>query len=205
MAPRPTSLLVGALLLTGEAQAGALLGVDWAASPQNEALNSTLVVGEFDGILRPRVNPYGGWRWGLHQVTGTIGIALFSTQTEEGKTRLGNLRLGLDYRYTLLDENARLWLGVGAYQLFPLLLDENSSYSESEKGVSETQLSEQKAQLAGSGFRVGLGVEIPISEEFRLGFHHHWVDHLNFISVNESTQVNALIYGETGIHGQVEF
>jgi hypothetical protein len=207
MAPRTTPLLIGALLLAGNANAGALFGLEWQSSSKEEVLDSTLVVGEFDGLLRPSMRPYAGWRMGAHQIISSLGIALFSIRHPEGRTRLGNLRVGMDYRFSVLEQESgpRLWLGLGAYQLFPLLTDENTSYTEAETTASETLLSEKKAQLAGTGLRAGLGVDIPVAQHLHLGFHHHFVDHLNFRSVDDSSLTNALIYGETGIHGQVEF
>lgn len=208
MATRTTPLLILASLLIGSpAIAGPLVGVTWQPSVSSDVLESGLGVGEFDGLLKPTLSPYGGWRWGVHQATLTGSIAAFSTRTEQSHSVLGNLRLGVDYQKDLIAnvDGIRLWAGAGVFQLIPILRDENDTYSETEADLSEIQTSQLKAQLSGTGIRAGFGVDIPIRTHVWLGFRHHFVDHLNFKSSEESREVNAFIRGESAIHVQVDF
>lgn len=208
MATRTPPLLILASLLIGSpAISGPLVGLSWQPSFSTEAVESGLAVGEFDGLLKPTLSPFAGWRWGAHQVTLTGGVAAFSTRTEQSYSLLGNLRLGVDYKKDVLVNSGgiRLWFGAGLFQLIPLLRDENDTYSETESDLAEIQTSQLKAQLSGTGIRAGFGVDIPIRADTWLGFHHHFVDHLNFKSSEESREVNAFVRGESGIHVLVDF
>ena len=207
MASRKAPFLATTLLCAlSSAEAGPLLGLEWALSPENAALQSTLDVGEFDGLVRPNVAPYLGWKHNNHQILGGLGIALFTTSINETKTQLGNLRLSVDYRSTLPSKEDRptAWAGIGGYQLIPLLKDENPDYSDSEKSVSEVQLSERRAQLSGTGFRIGVGVDFALTPVVSIGIQHHLVIHLNSL-LEEDTLWTSFTTGETGFKAHIEF
>ena len=160
MAPRPTTGLVClGLLWSLGAHAGATLGLNWSPPPQSEALESGLPVGEFDGLLRPPLTPYAGWTHGNHQVLLQLDWVVLSTASPTSRTTLGNLRVGLDYRhlYPNISDFFRAWSALGVYQLIPLLEDSNQAYDESEQALAESLLSEQRALLSGTGFRIGYG------------------------------------------------
>ncbi len=208
MASRKTPFLIAALLSgVPQANGGPIMGLEWTALPENPTLQSTLDVGEFDGILRPNLTPYIGWRHNKHQLLGGFGIALFSNSLNDTQTQLGNLRFSADYRYSLGtgEKKQSAWLGLGGHQLVPLLKDENPEYSDSEKEVADAQLSERRAQLAGTGFRFGGGVDVPISPAVTIGIHHHIALHLNFRSVEEATLLTSFTTGETGFKAHIEF
>ncbi len=214
MAPRTSSLLIlGFLCGVKPANAGAIIGLDWRIPLPSEALDSTYVVGEYDGVLRPALAPYGGWAWGNHEVLGQVGIAMFNNQEVDRIVRIGNLRLGLDYRLNALeksllsnnDSSVSLWGSIGLFQNIPLLKEAGENYSESEQAASEQRLSEMKALLSGTGIRVGVGVNIPLGDDFFLGFHHYFVDYMNIQIVGESTLINTFLHGESGFHAHVAF
>jgi hypothetical protein len=208
MAPRKTTFLILAgLCWGGAADSSPVLGVKWKPSIKTEALDSGLAVGAFDGLLQTQLSPFAGWRWGPHQVTASVAIVRFSSSTEQSDWVRGNARLSLGFQEDLAisESGVRLWAGGSLFQLIPLLRDKNDSYSDTESAFSETQLSQQKAALAGTGIQADLGVEIPIRSDTWIGFHHHLINLLNFKSTEESEEINAFIHGETGIHVQVEF
>ena len=209
MASRKTSFLTALFLLGAQqpAQAGAVLGLEWTVSSEKPALQSDLEVGEFDGLLRGPLQPYFGWKHERHQVLGSFAIALFASSIDERKTQLGNLRLSTDYRFSFVgpEKPYSAWLGIGAYQLIPLLKDVNPDYSDTESDISEIQLSERRAELAGTGCRVGTGIDFPLSSSFSLGVHHHIGLHLNFRSIENSTLLTSFTTGETGFKAHVEF
>lgn len=208
MATRTTPLLIlSGLLIGGPAQSGPLLGLNWQPAFNSEALDSGLAVGAFDGLLQPVLSPFGGWRWGPHQLNAAMSLVRFSSKTDQSLWVLGTIQLAMDYQHDLkiTETGVRIWAGGGLSQLIPLLRDTNDTYSESETTLSETQLSQKKAQLAGTGFRVGLGVEIPIRTDTYLGFHHHLVNQLRFNATEDSDPINAFVRGESGIHVQVDF
>jgi hypothetical protein len=208
MAPRTTPLLIlSGLLIGGPAQSGPLLGLSWQPSFNSEALDSGLVVGAFDGLLQPPLSPFFGWRWGAHQLNTTLSVVQFSSKTDPSQWALGTVHIGVDYQrdVKITESGLRIWAGGGFSQLIPLLRDTNDSYSDSEVALSESELSQKKAQLAGTGIRVGLGVEFPIRTDMWVGFHHHLVNQLRFNSAEDSGQINAFVRGESGIHVQVDF
>ena len=214
MASRTSSLLILALFCGAKpATAGALFGLDWRLPLPAEELNSTYVVGEYDGVLRPTLTPYGGWAWGKHELLTQFGIALFNNQETARVSRVGNLRIGLDYRLNQLekalfsknDASVSLWGSIGLFQNIPLLKDDSADYSDSEKAAAEQRVSEMKALLSGTGIRVGLGVNVPIQDDLFLGFHHYLVDYMNIQNVGESTLISTFLHGETGFHIHVAF
>lgn len=214
MAPRTSSLLVFGLLCRVEpATAGPIVGLDWRIPLPAETLDSTYVVGEFDGVLRPALSPYGGWAWGRHELLGQLGIAMFNNQETDRVTRIGNLRIGVDYRLNKIEQSlfsiegssTALWTSIGLFQNIPLLKDAGEDYSESEKAAAEQRLSELKAILSGTGIRLGLGVNLPLRDDFFLGFHHYFVDYMNIQNVGESTLINTFLHSETGFHVHVAF
>lgn len=208
MAPRTTTLLIlSGLCWGGAAHSTPVLGVKWKPSNNTETLNSGLAVGAFDGLLQPPLSPFAGWRWGPHQVTGSFAIVRFSSRTEQSHWVRGNARLSLGFQEDLAitESGVRIWAGGSLFQLIPLLRDKNDTYSDTESAFSEVQLSQQKAQLAGTGVQADLGVEVPIRSDTWIGFHHHLVNLFNFKSTEESEETNVFIQGETGIHVQVEF
>ena len=210
MAPRPTTLLVGlALLMPRGVHAGATLGLNWSPVPSTEDLQSGLSVGEFDGLLQPSLTPSAGWTHDNHTILLHINWAVLSSASDEtrARTTLGNLRLGVDYRhlYPDLSPSFRAFSSLGLYQLIPLLQDSNPAYSDSEQALSESLLSEKRALLSGTGFRLGFGAEVEVLDKIHLGANHHFVLHMNFQKLQESLQTNILSRGITGIHTTVHF
>lgn len=208
MAPRSTTFLGGlGLLIAQSAQAGPALGLNWTPAPQTDALQSGLAAGEFDGLIQPSLTPYIGWTQGTHQVLLQLNWVVFSSSTQQARTTLGNLRVGVDYRryYPDLSASVKAFSSVGAYQLIPLLQDINPAYSDSEAALAESLLSEQRALLSGTGFRLGFGAEVEIRDRVFLGGTHHLVLHMNFQKLQDSLQTNALSKGVTGIHTTVHF
>mgnify|MGYP001188040862 CR=1 FL=1 len=209
MAPRSAALLVPLILFQSpsEALAGATVGLSWTPLPADESLQSGLSVGEFDGLIQPALTPYAGWTWDRNQLLGNLNWAIFSSAKEAQRSTLGTLRIGLDYRRLFPDllEDVRGWLGVGVYQIMPVLQDTNPGYTESEEAIAETLLSEQKALLSGTGVRGGVGMELEIRSGIHIGFHHHFGLHLNFQKHDDSLQTNILSKGYSGIHTTVHF
>ena len=122
------------------------------SSPENAALQSTL-----DGGIRrtrqPSVAPYLRWKHNNHHLGGWESRCSPRPRNEDPTGQPG-------FRSTIAPHSLqgrppyRLG-GNGGYQLIPLLKDENPDYSDSEKIVSEVQLSSapncrERASISGS-------------------------------------------------------
>jgi hypothetical protein len=190
-----------------------VLGIDFAPLSRadlvwvDENRTSGTGVGEWDGLLRGSLRPWGGWRGEHWDALGSVGVAAISTTTRtEGTSRLqvlGGLRLGVDFQRHIAATSLDPWAGVGAYGVIPLALDSSDSFSEAEAENAAAETAVDRARIGGFGARFGGGVGIPVGEALTLGAASHLVWHGAVSFTDAGSNFSTLTWMETVLRADV--
>ena len=182
-------------------------GVEWTpfsradAAWVSEERTSGTAVGEFDGIVRPQLNPFvGAWidnRWGL---TASLGIGRLQQTTWADEIFLQRhwlvVRPSLDMRVALIKRDRTVpipWVLVGAHGDIPSAAERSNGFTEEELENAELNGQIERAKLGGFGARVGLGVDYGIQKHIRIGLQGYGLWHRTVFRSSETQQVSSWI------------
>jgi hypothetical protein len=162
---------------------------------------SGVAVGEFDGVVRPGLQPYGGaWmgpHWGLF---GSLGIARLTTTSWAGDTwrqvHWGVIRPEIDLRYGFMARELRrpvLWAFAGAYGDIPSARDASNGFTEEEQNAADQDALEERLRLGGVGGRIGAGVDYRVLPGLILGADFDVGGHFGVLRGSDSSTVSSWI------------
>ncbi len=194
----------------------ALLGLDLVPYGRGDLLwvtedrDSDVLVGEFDGVLRPPLTAYGGGRTERTALLGSFGLARIATASrgDGGTARqaVGAFRPGLDVqRYLGVEEHGPVaWLGGGIYGVIPTAVEVSDLYAESETQDAAADSADLRARIGGVGLRAGVGGDYRFAGGLTLGLRYHLVGHRARALTSDTITVSTLTYGEAGLRLQLE-
>jgi hypothetical protein len=159
------------------------VGVEWRPLSRadltwvDEGDTSGLLVGASDGIVRPLLQAYGGaWVTDHVGVQGGLGLARLQTTTWEEDTfsqrHWGVLRPSGDVRVSMLsrtDPRPVPWAFLGAHLDIPSARDVSNGYTPEEDVAAQQISTAERRRLGGIGGRAGLGVDLALRPELRVG------------------------------------
>ncbi len=192
-----------------------LVGVDWVPFGRadlvavDEEWTSGTGVGEFDGLLRPALTPYGGLSLGKTKLLLGLGVALTRTTTWTAESRAtvsaGGIRPSLDVQRTLRSDGERVgvWAGGGLYGTWPIARDIDSADTDEEALDAEEGATATRFRIAGAGLRLGGGADVTVIEGVELGLRAHLVGHNGWSLTEDQAAWSTLIWAEAGLRLQV--
>ena len=202
--------------LTGFASAAEpVLGVDWVPFGRadlvavDEGRTSGTGVGEFDGLLRPALTPYGGLGFGRTTLLIGLGVALERSTTWTAGSRatqsVGGVRPTVDLQRAIGagDERVQPWVGGGVYGTWPIARDVSTAYSDTEAEAASQETASTRFRIGGAGLRAGLGADVVVAEGFEIGLRAHLVGHNGWIVQEDQVRWSTLVYGEAALRVQV--
>lgn len=132
-------------------------------------------VGEFDGVVRPAVQPFAGlWFTPRTGAVASLGIAHQSSTTRVGGdvTRRSHtvVRPEIAFRYALRPASPRVWTDASLYMDLPAASDRSTTYSEDEQDSANDAAANTRARLFGIGGSLGLASEVDLSDLLSVGF-----------------------------------
>ncbi len=191
-----------------------VLGIDWVPFGRadlvwvDEERTSGTGVGEFDGLLRPSLTPYGGLDLGRTTLVVGLGVALERTTTWTAESRrsvsAGGIRPSVDLQRHLGpdEERVRPWIGGGLYGTLPIARDVSTAYTDEEAEDAAEGATATRFRIAGAGLRLGLGAEMSPVENLDIGFRAHLVGHNGWSRTEDQVSWSSLVYGEAGLRLQ---
>lgn len=203
-------------LLLPLAAAQVSLGADWVPSPRadlvwvNEAQSTGTLVGEFDGLLRPPLQPYLGLNLGRNTLNFGLSAARVSTTAfnvaEYERAAAGAVRPSVDYLRWLLSPGvaqAGLWVGGGAWANVPLASFYQSGANESESGDNAEYARSVRSRIGGFGARVSLGAQTELNPSLALGLRASLVGFRGQQLSEDALRSTTLVYPEVGLRVQI--
>jgi len=198
------------LLTSGLSQASGLVGVDWV--PPGRADQAVVAagdltgtgLGEFDGVLRPPLTAWAGWRtdqvavlWGL-----SAGWSRTARYVGESKTisSRGGVRPSLDVRRYLSDQGpVSPWLQGGLYGTVPWARESSTLYTDEEADAMADLAAEERGRIAGYGVRLGAGAELSVGDSLLLGARWLTVVHQGIVNSEDGITVSTQMFPEVAL------
>lgn len=201
------------LLASLAAQAGALVGVDYAPFGRgdlawvDEGQLSGTLVGELDGLLVPSLTAWGGYADERNAALLGLGGARISTITRAGSSVTGSsvaaLRPSLDYRRYVVarrPDAPAAWLQAGAYGVIPGASTWAVTSNDAEQEALEAADAETRARIGGWGLRAGGGASVSWSNGLTLGARWLGIFHRSsMVSADESKTTSTWLRGEAAL------
>jgi hypothetical protein len=138
---------------------------------------SGVLVGEFDGTVRPNMEAYGGAWLGNHLgFSASVGIARLTNTTwvdsENWEQRhWGVIRPSFDLRVSPWKpgDHPRPWLHLGMHGDIPSSRSVSNAFTEEEQAAADDLAYDERARLGGVGGRVGVGAEQTLGRGIAVG------------------------------------
>ena len=194
-------MLVTLLLATASASTP-FGGVEWRPLSRadltwvDDGRTSGVVVGEFDGTVRPNLQAFAGaWVSDRAAVSGSLGMARLQNTTNVNdvvrQLHWGVVRPGLDFRWAFHDyveDRPWPWFLLGMHADIPSARDVSTGYTRAEQAAADEGAWIERAKLGGVGGRVGLGADYEVLPGLALGAQwavewHHATWYADDISV----------------------
>jgi hypothetical protein len=159
------------------------IGLEWRPLSRqdlvwvDEGRTSGVLVGEFDGAVRPVFSAFGGaWFNRYVGLSLGLGVAQLSSTTRVEDTyrqrQWGVVRPQLDLRFGWLDRRLRFpipWFMLGAHGDIPSARDVSNAYTDDEQEAADSAAEVERIRLGGVGGRAGLGVDYMMLPGLSLG------------------------------------
>lgn len=134
-------------------------------------------VGEFDGVVRPGIQPFvGAWFGPRIGLLGSVGIASVSTSTFVGEdiSRRSHtvVRPSVDLRVGLREESPRVWTVASIHADIPSAVDRSTVYTEEEQEAADVAATNTRARLGGVGGALGAGVDVSLLPALSVGLQY---------------------------------
>ena len=161
-------------------------------------------VGEFDGIVRPGIQPYvGAWFGKRVAVLGSVGLAHLSTSTYVGNTvsRRNHtvVRPSAELRIALRSTSPRVWTAASLHADIPTAGDRSDSYTPEEQDAADLPASYTRARLGGGGGALGMGVELDIIPELSVGLQYRLELHRGTIRNTAAVTTSTWLASDAGL------
>lgn len=187
------------------------MGVDWvptgradlAAVADGELSGTGL--GEFDGVLRPPLTAWAGWRDGQTAYLWGVAAGWSRTVTRVGDSKTvssrGGLRPSLDVRRYLREEGgaASPWLQAGVYGTLPWAREASTLYTDEEVEALAAEASADRGRIGGYGLRLGAGVEVGVGESMLVGARWVSVIHQGAVGSEDGLVISTRIFPEAAL------
>ncbi|MFT6144279.1 MAG: hypothetical protein ACJATT_001105 [Myxococcota bacterium] len=134
-------------------------------------------VGEFDGVVRPGIQPYvGAWFSPRIGLLGSVGVASLSTSTFIGDnvSRRSHtvVRPSIDLRVALRPESPTVWTVASVHADIPSAVDRSTVYTDEEQEAADIGASNTRSRLGGVGGALGAGVDVSLVPELSVGIQY---------------------------------
>lgn len=134
-------------------------------------------VGEFDGVVRPAIQPFvGAWFGPRVGLLGSVGVASLSTRSLVGDdvSRRSHtvVRPSVDLRVALRTENPRVWSAASLHADIPSAVDRSTAYTDEEQEAADVAAQNTRYRLGGVGGALGAGVDVSILPALSLGIQY---------------------------------
>lgn len=169
-------------------------------------------VGEFDGIVRPALDPYAGaWltpRWALVAGLGVARVTVMSRADNVTRQRhWGVVRPALDVWLVPGKREVRLAsFGVlaGGYGDIPSARDTSDGYTLDERRIADEDAAAERARLGGGGFRVGGFADWRPAPGIAIGVQAAFRAHFSTARTAESSDVSVWLAAEPALRLTLE-
>ena len=172
-----------------------------------EGRTSGVVVGEYDGTVRPALSGFVGGelspRVGL---SGTLGVARLTNTTLVGDVlrtvHWGVVRPGLDVRWSLAERHAgrpHALLFTGIHGNIPSARDNSNGYTDQEAEDAAAQSAVERERLGGFGGRLGLAAEVQIAPGLWLGAQQALELHHNTWRSEDLSEVSSWLRADAAL------
>ena len=165
-----------------------------------------LSVGEFDGMVRPALEPFAGVWFDHVGVFGTLGVARATANTTTEETWIeqhrGVVRPALDLRLRLNEpmvQRPAAWLGLGMYGDIPSARFTSNGFTAEEQQAANEQATFDRARLGGVGGRVGAGVDLALRESLWIGATTHLRLHRGTLLSGDTISTSAWLGTEAAL------
>ncbi len=134
-------------------------------------------VGEFDGVVRPGLQPYvGAWFGPRIGLLGSVGIASLSTSTFVGdnisRRSHSVVRPSIDLRVAVRPQNPRVWTLASFHADIPSAVDRSTVYTEEEQEAADVAVRNTRSRLGGVGGALGAGVDVSLVPALSVGIQY---------------------------------
>lgn len=195
-----------ALVLALAAQAATpIAGVEWTPLSRSDLVwvdgerTSGLLVGEFDGFVRPSLQAYGGaWLGERLGLVGTLGVARLTSTTWVGEDwtqrHWGVVRPGLDLRLSLTQRvvgKPALWLDLGGHGDIPSARVTSNAFTDEEQELADEDAWIERARLGGFGGHLGAGVDYRLKPGLMVGARYALGYHRGVLQTSETSVVSS--------------
>lgn len=195
-----------------------ICGVEWTPLSRgdlawvDEDRTSGVIVGEFDGLLRPSLQGWGGvwWRhWGL---VGRLGVARLQSTTwtaEDVRQRhWGVVRPEIGVRYGFGERTKsrpRPWLELSGHGDIPSSRDTSTAYDESEQDTADEDAYIDRLRLSGFGFALVGGADQRVTGGLSVGASFGFEAHFGVIRSTDSQSTSSLVAPRGGLRLSFEW
>lgn len=199
------------LLLSAALASPPSVGVQWAPFSRAdlvfvaEGRASGVLVGEYDGLVSPGLEPFIGWQVGerLFAALGG-GAARLTTTTWAGdqwqQRHWGVIRPTAELRGMVSDDPALgLWLAAGLHGDIPSARVTSSSFTAEEQALADEDAWLTRARLGGIGGHLGAGASRGLAPGLSLGIRTDLEYHRGFLRTSEAQLVSSLIGTQTAL------
>lgn len=165
-----------------------------------------LSVGEFDGIVRPALEPFGGVWFEHVGLFGSLGVARATANSTTEETTIqqhrGVVRPALDLRFRLNTpqlQRPAAWLGLGMYGDISSARFTSTGFTAEEQQAANEQATFDRARLGGVGGRIGGGVDLALRDSLWIGATTHLRLHRGTLLSGDTVATSAWLGSEAAI------
>lgn len=212
----PTFALL-ALALCPDAQAQVSLGVDWVPTSRADLVwveaeqASGTLVGEFDGLLRPPLQPYLGLDHGRWSLQLGLSAARLSTTSwnlaEYTRSAAGAVRPSADVLRWIAPpghHGAGFWVGAGLYGVVPLASLSSSEDTAEEDADNREYARTVRSRIGGYGLRLSAGGLTWLTPAVGVGLRASLVGYRGQQLQEDALRSTTFVYPEVGLRLQLQ-
>ncbi len=134
-------------------------------------------VGEFDGVVRPGIQPYvGAWFGPRIGLLGSVGLASLSTSSFVGdnvsRRSHSVVRPSIDLRVALRPESPRVWTVASLHADIPSAVDRSTVYTREEQEAADIAARNTRSSLGGVGGALGAGADVSLLPALSVGIQY---------------------------------
>jgi hypothetical protein len=155
-------------------------------------------VGEFDGVVRPALQAFGGaWLSDRVGLAGSLGVARLTTTSWTGETarqrHWGVIRPELDLRVALTKRSPHPlpWLLLGFDGDIPSARDVSDGYTADEQAAADRDAQTERLRLGGFGGRLGAGVDARVAPGVSVGACFDLAGHFGVLRSEDASTVSS--------------
>lgn len=169
----------------------------------DEGRTSGVAVGEFDGVVDPPLQAFGGvWLSDDIGLVGSLGVARLQTTTVVGDTwrqqHWGVIRPAIDIRYAIGPREVGRpapWATLGVHGDIPSARDVSNGYTDEEQAQADQEAFIDRARLGGVGARMGVGLDYRLREGIAIGGMYTIGWHRGLLRTDEADVVSSWVSG----------